>query len=507
MRSAPLAVLLAACQPGGSGAVPGDHTSPPGATLPEGVRVEDGPVVRPHKVLTVDLDAAAGMWVTCQRDDDDREVILVEQHEVAATHRVDLLGLAAGTSYTCTVHVDGSPHTLDFPLDVEAVPEAPAFTVERHPTLEMSGAWTMVNTAGGCFQNDDALVIIADPDGRHRWVYNLGPGYVIDIDASLTPDGNVHMGGGWGLLDENQGNRGVFRTVALDGTTLVDRTEPDFGLGFNHHSEPMDDGSTLSLTTSWMDDGAHQWYGVGVERWHPDQGLVWSWSTQPMVDAGILTWRPGQDNPYHANSVEWLTDQEGDALMVSLYMAQEIWRIDRNTGLRTWRLGPGGDFDLVDPDGNPLPDEEWFYVQHDPEWTPDGRVLLYDNGYQRPGTDYSRVAEYQVDPATRTATLLWSWTEPNFYNPVVGDADRLPNGHVLVAKGFVICWTPGSPDVSAVVEIDPASGEVVWRMSWPDRTMAMFRAERYDGCALFANNTRYCPAAADRLAELASGGI
>ena len=510
-----LSLLMFACTPSGSGSVAGTNTTftgtnPTGGTtgpgaLPEGVSVEDGLVIRPHKIVTVELDIAAGIWVTCELDSDPTEVILVEIADEAEEHTFDLLGLAAGESYTCTAHAFGSSETLEFPVATDPVDDAPAFEVERNTSEEMSGVWTVANTGAGCFQNTDNQVIVADPEGRHRWVYNLPDDLVVDIDANLTPDGDMHIGGGWGILDEGQSNRGFFETVALNGEIVNQRDEPDFGLGFNHHSEAMDDGTFLSLTTSWMVDGAREWYGIGVERWDPDtDSLTYTWDTQGMVDAGILNWVPGEDNPYHANSVTWITDPQGDALYLSLYTAQEIWRIDRNTGMRTWRLGANSDFQLVDPSGSPLPDEEWFYVQHDPDWTTDGRVLLYDNGYTRPGPDYSRVSEYQLDFDNMTATLLWSWTEPDFYNPIIGDADWLDNGNVLVTKGFVVCWTPNSDDVSAIVEVNPDNDEVVWRMSWPDRGDATFRAERYDGCDLFEGNAKYCPATANRLAELES---
>ena len=143
-----------------------------------------------------------------------------------------------------------------------------------------------------------------------------------------------------------------------------------------------------------------------------------------------------------------------------------------------------------------------MYAQHDPEYSEDGRVLVYDNGYDRPGTDYSRVAEFQLDTDAMTATLLWEWTEDDWYNPIVGDADWLDNGNVLVTKGFYRCWSPSSPDTSAIVELDPDTLEVGWRLKWVSRDKATFRAERYDGCDIFDNNTRFCDDAAERLEQL-----
>jgi hypothetical protein len=125
---------------------------------------------------------------------------------------------------------------------------------------------------------------------------------------------------------------------------------------------------------------------------------------------------------------------------------------------------------------------------------------VYDNGTDRPGGSYSRVAEYELDLDAREATLLWSWTEPGWYDPIVGDADWLPNGHVLVTQGFNRCLDFFGDDVSELVELQPPD-TVVWRMTWPTRDHTVYRSERYDGCAVFAN-ARYCPAVADRIAAL-----
>ena len=65
-----------------------------------------------------------------------------------------------------------------------------------------------------------------------------------------------------------------------------------------------------------------------------------------------------------------------------------------------WRLGPGGSLTLEGQG-------ELQYHQHAPEVQPDGTILLYDNGNDRPGTDpaatdpagrpYSRTVRYAID--------------------------------------------------------------------------------------------------------------
>ena len=151
---------------------------------------------------------------------------------------------------------------------------------------------------------------------------------MIDLDAELWfgDDGEptVHLGGGWAWFDLDQPNRGVFRDVDLSGNVLLDHAQPVFGLGFNHHSERLPDGSYLSLTGSENVLGEDQWYGVGIEQWDPRTGW-WSWSSQHLVDQGVLgVPEDGVKTPYHSNSVSFVSDEAGEGAWVSLYAARRL---------------------------------------------------------------------------------------------------------------------------------------------------------------------------------------
>ncbi|MEQ1507919.1 MAG: aryl-sulfate sulfotransferase, partial [Myxococcota bacterium] len=449
--------------------------------------------------LRVALDGETTAWAECTAGDDPLEDLLAESTVPSDAHELVIRGLRAGTRYTCAVHPGcGGPARIATFTPV-APASLPPFTVETSGEGP-SEPYTLINTQASGFADAPVLAIV-DPDGAPRWVYEVGEPLVIDLDAEVEDGGtSVHLGGGWAYHDEDHPTRGVFRDVDLSGRTLLERTTPAFGIGWNHHSEKLDDGSYLSLTFSENTGFDKTFYGVGVEQWHPVTGLGWTWSSQGLVDAGEVP-DPGDDvSPYHANSVSFVDDAWGPAAWISLYKAREIWRIDRATGERTHVFGPNGTFTLLDADGAPLGDDQWTYVQHDPDYTDDGRAVMYDNGQERPvPVRYSRVVELQFDLDANTATLLWTWTEPNWFDPVLGDADYLPNGNILVTKGFSESWTPTRDDVSQVLELK-LPDEVVWRLSWTNR-WPTFRASRYDGCALFAN-ARYCPAVATRLAAL-----
>lgn len=453
-----------------------------------------GPVT-PSLAATVTLADPGPAHVVCTAADDPEDRLLARSPGPGPRHELVVTGTRADTTYTCDARAAcGGPrrtfvHRTGVPADL------PRFTVERSGAPE--GAYTLFHTQRGCFAGAPATVVVVDPDGRVRWSLPLGAGYVCDLDASLAGPGRIHVGGGWGVFDEAQRNRGLFRTVDLEGRVLLERAAPDFGLGFNHHSEPLPDGSYLSLTGDGNRAAGRDFYGVGIEWWHPQDGLRWTWSSQRLLDTGQEPPPPaGEDRPYHANAARLVDDERGEGVYVSLYEAREIWRIDRRTGDRVWTFGRGGDFALEDPAGNPLPDDELPSVQHDPEYR-DGSLLVYDNGQDRGA---SRVAEYGLDEDARIAVLRWAFTEPGWYDPIAGDADWLPGGRVLVTRAFSREWSPGSDDVSQIVELEPP-GIVIWRLRWPDGSWSTFRAQRLDGCALFAN-AKYCPAVAAEIDAL-----
>lgn len=73
--------------------------------------------------------------------------------------------------------------------------------------------------------------------------------------------------------------------------------------------------------------------------------------------------------------------------------------------------------------------------QHTATQLPNGHILLFDNGCHRRGMpSFSRVVE--VDPATNE--IVWSYQDPTvlaFYSFMVSGAERLSNGNTLITEG------------------------------------------------------------------------
>ncbi len=483
-----------------------EESTPPGCAVVTKLAEGEGTLLLERR-LDVTLDGADDVWVACTSEAEPLERHLLESSGPASMHSFVLRGLLPDTGYTCAAHSACGGAAAEASFTTGRPIGLPVLTATVTPGETPWGAYTLFNEQRGCGNLSPMYAAMVDPDGRLRWVYAVGIDLVLDVDVQLLDRNSVHVGGGWGIFDPGQANRGVFRDVDLSGAVLLERTLPDYGLGFNHHSERQPDGAYLSITGERDTDGRREWNGVGVELWSPAAGVEWTWSSQALALSGELD-PPGPldalflPGPYHANAAELFTDELGEALWLSIYGTEELWRIDRATGERTHVFGAGGDFTLVDRSGEPLPDREYPWVQHGPDYTPDGRVLVYDNGVTRPGGGTTRVAEYKLDLASSTATLEWTWTEPRWNATVVGDADWLPDGNVLVTQGFSKCAELLDNDVSELVELRPPD-TVVSRITWPDSDWGVYRSQRYDGCAVF-DNARYCPALADRWEELSA---
>ncbi len=208
----------------------------------------------------------------------------------------------------------------------------------------------------------------------------------------------------------------------------------------------------------------------------------------------------------HANALVY--DERDDSFVLSLRHQDAIVKIDRRSSQVKWILGArrGWRGELGRRVLRPGGFVEWPYHTHAPEFTPQGTLLVFDNGNHRtvppgkkmpPTAAYSRAVEFEIDEANGTATQVWAYGGPGpdrFYAPFLGDANWLPaTGHVLITIGGRIVdeagepvdHPPGAAQWARVVEVtrdDPA--EVVFELILDDRETrpslgwSIFRAQR-----------------------------
>ena len=165
----------------------------------------------------------------------------------------------------------------------------------------------------------------------------------------------------------------------------------------------------------------------------------------------------------HINSVDY--DADTDRILISARNYNEVWIIDHSTtmaeaaGHDGGASGHGGD--LLYRWGNPeaydagTRADRQLFGQHDAKWIDAGLpgagdILVFDNGADRPGGNYSRVLEITV-PTTADggyalsaagsygpASPTWGYVSPgltDFYSARMSGAQRLPDGNTLATLG------------------------------------------------------------------------
>lgn len=75
--------------------------------------------------------------------------------------------------------------------------------------------------------------------------------------------------------------------------------------------------------------------------------------------------------------------------------------------------------------------------QHAPHLLANGHVLLFDNGPHRLDQSFPHSRVLEIDPATKE--IVWKYQETrlaDFYSPRLSNAQRLPNGNTLINEGW-----------------------------------------------------------------------
>jgi len=438
---------------------------------------------------TVELDQAAGVAAWCASDSEPDEVFFAESTDELTDHSLRLGGLIPGHDYTCTavpVCAVGAQEAVGIPLDAVHTTQRPPnavqrLTVEQHATIPSAGYWTIAPTTLSMF-GGTAYVVIWGAEGRPRWWMALPNGVGMWVEARYhTEDDKLVWGGG---MDEE----GRMRVVDLyEGETYAFAPPGWQQEEFHHDGKRIADGRLMSLEIRENRGGGSTWDGFGVRIEDPTTGAIdVDIDSQTLVDAGDLPMGGGfNQDPWHANWMEYADTPDGPRVYVSLCFDFSIVVLDALTGELDYRFGRGEGWTLLDDQGNLLGDGVMPQCQHGVEIDGD-RWLIYDNGQDR---DYSSAQEWTVDPDTMTATLEWSWTEPSWHEEYLGDIDWLGEDHVLITEATLA----GSAEL---VEVEMSSGTVVNRMTF-DGGALTYRSERYEGCTFF-DSTEACDELAER---------
>ncbi len=394
----------------------------------------------------------------------------------ARTHAVTFIATdAAGNRAAAALNLDTEPLPDDFPPLEVAVSQPER--MEPGATLFNVYRWGREGR-----DPDFGLLVAVDTAGDVVWYYRAG--HVIANAVPLASGNLLYMAmvdGIWALLVEIDllGNvvRGwhprALAARAPAGSILVDTDS------LHHDMMVLPSGNLAALgsevrtyrdyPTSEEDPAApratRDVVGDLVVEFAPDGTVVRQWSLLDALDPyrigydslGTSFWgatygalgRPDTElaDWTHANALAH--DARDDTFVVSARHQDALVKLDRS-GAARWILGPHAGWSdpwrsrLLEPRG----DLEWPYHGHGVEVTPDGTILVFDNGNHRatPFDDplpaeasYSRAVEFDVDEEALSVRQRWVYPPSDaerFYSSFLSDADWLPaTGNVLITDG------------------------------------------------------------------------
>jgi len=518
----------------GNGDTPGEKGKAPDVTDPQTetnglfaslVEVRDNPNPQSPlvKVLTVETLVPTRIDVNLTEDGETRSIAF---DALASAHEVDLLALHAGTGFTVDVTATAEDGTVgtSAPVDFSTDPlpaDFPVINVLVSDPARMEPGYTLLGEVGTDLEDLSKYIIIVDERGEVVWYWDADVpggtelefterGTIITAVRDEVAYDDTHL-----LEIDMRGD--VVREYAgayanpRAGAIVIDvpvlhhdvGDAPDgglFALGWerlSHPAYPTSETDPLAPTAP-----AELAVDMAVEL-APDGTVLETWSFADLLDpnrigrdsvegrhwAGIY---PDLKDWTHANSLAYIEEQ--DAFIASSRHQDAVFQFSRQTGELDWLMAPATgwspEFDSVLLTAANAETRQ-FYHQHAPELTPDGNILLFDNGNFRASAyepevpnfaNVSRAIEYQIDPVAGTFEEVWSYgdqRDPTLFCSRVGDADMLDEtGNVLVTFGI---HYRGQDPLWTIVEVthtDPP--EVVFELeSGVGRLpLSMYRAER-----------------------------
>lgn len=277
--------------------------------------------------------------------------------------------------------------------------------------------------------------VIFDADGDVRW-YHCFPGrWALEAKQQRNGDITVYIGRsfGWqpadGSFEELTPAGDVVRAFTASPPEYTDPHE--LLLSFDGAGAPT--VHVLGYSIDTVDLTAGGLLGTAplathiVERRRPDGSVAFRWrAAEHFTPADWPAGQPPIPDLDHPSSLA--LDRDGN-YVVSFQAMDEITRIDAATGRTLWRFGGHhNQFQIVD---DPL---GGFSGQHDVQVLDNGNLLLMDNHVRSFGP--SRAVEYSLDTTHMVAHMVWEFRpEPSRFSPMLGSAQRLPNGATLVGFG------------------------------------------------------------------------
>ena len=330
----------------------------------------------------------------------------------------------------------------------------------------------------------------------HQWTSTYRPGLAVYLlnDGTLLRCGNTNN-----ALFQGGGQGGIVQKMDWNSNIIWSYEISDNNQCQHHDAIQLPNGNIVAIV--WEDHskteaqnngrvslGNHVWSDkvVEIQPMGNDSGIiVWQWRAWDHlvqdVDSTKLNFGVVADSPglidinlgsLNITSVDWLHvngldyDSVHDQLMISCHNLNEVYIIDHSTTINEAASHSGGNSghggDLLYRWGNPqnygrgtLADQK-FYQQHNTTWIPQGmpgagKILVFNNGVNRPGNDYTTIETFTPPPVVNynyplapdsaylPASQDWIYAAnppTSLFSFVEGGAQRLANGNTMICDAI-----------------------------------------------------------------------
>lgn len=492
-------------------------------------------------ILTFKTDAPTVATITVS--DGTREITGTPTQSPATDHKLPVLGLRPGRENTVTFSVkDNGGNTAKATagvLTTDPLPDGfPPVELRMARPRKMEPGFTFVplfRWPGVEPQDDYGLVYALDARGEVVWY--LHTDYAFGEVFKNKAGNLVFQVGRNGVMKELDMLGNLVRSWHSTGLPKDDLPAGSIPVEtdtFHHTMELLPNGNFLMLSTEvrHFDDYYTTESDPEAERapsgvigdvlveFKPDGTILREWKLFDILDPYRIGYgslgtffyaevyqdvleKPAKDWS-HFNSVFY--DAEEDAAILSSYHLDLVMKLSLKTGDIVWMLGNHSGWrepwkaKLLHPVKEPF---RWQYHQHAAKITPDGNIIMYDNGthgapafHDRAPREelYSRAVEFKIDEKDMSVEEVWSYGGPDdelFMSPFICDVDWMPEtGNVLVTDGGRVRTRDGGDSTSVVggkhwarifevTHESPADKVFEIVIDDPETGWAVFRADRF----------------------------
>jgi arylsulfate sulfotransferase len=363
------------------------------------------------------------------------------------------------------------------------LPDLPSVTIDAAMPAAMKPGMNLVSYFGHTGQVSPQRPFMFDATGKIRWYLNFSTHANLsrlfyDNGVERLANGNLYFG-----------DRSTGRIIEMDMLGRIVNVWPIPGYDFHHNVIEKPNGNFV-LTVDKQGAPTVEDYVIEIDR--ETGAIIREWDLNQALDNTRRAWPTNFADMdvdwFHANGLAY--DPADDAIIVSgrtqgtvklTNDAEVVWILAPH---REWgTAGDGTDLTArllqpLDAAGQPIsdasvldgtsnhPDFEWAWYQHAPELTPDGTLLLFDNGDNRNYVDqplYSRAVAYRIDADAMTVQQVWQYGKERgseTFSRIVSDVDfHVAEGNVVFMPGAV--W-PGTGTYGKSIEVDFTTHDVVF---------------------------------------------